>query len=150
MMAICFRCRGAEKQTAFASDPNYTPELDLFFSRLISRCRIGAEKRRLVFCIYKEDVMGRYLKNDCRCELTGVVLRPFAACKGTRNLLAPSVDRIDSAKGYTVDNIQVVATIINLMKTDMSMDAFVIWCQRVATYRDLKTQKLADEIEALV
>ena len=30
-----------------------------------------------------------------------------------------SIDRIDSNKGYTIDNIQLVGAIINIMKNDM-------------------------------
>ena len=149
-MAICYRCRGAEKETKFSSHPLYTPELDVFFRSLYTSTKGGASSRGLPFLIYKEDLLERYLKNDGCCEASGVVLKPFKKKGAGKNLLAPSIDRIDSSKGYTTDNIQVVAHIVNIMKTDLTMDAFVIWCQRIATYRDLKTEKLADELEKLV
>lgn len=149
LMAICFRCRGAEKQTNFAAHPLYTPELDVFFSKLYASTKGGANARKLPFLVYKEDFLGRYLNNDGRCEASGVVLKPFSPKGAGKNFLARSIDRIDSTKGYTTDNIQIVAHIVNIMKTELSMDAFVIWCQRIAAYRDLKTEKLAEEFEML-
>lgn len=39
-----------------------------------------------------------------------------------------SIDRIDSAKGYSLDNIQLVCVVINLMKLDMTQAEFTAWC----------------------
>lgn len=48
------------------------------------------------------------------CELTGypldLVLDPV---KHRRKFNGPSIDRIDSTKGYTYDNIRVVLNIVN-------------------------------------
>ena len=48
------------------------------------------------------------------CELTGY---PFdltpAEEKGSRRFNGPSLDRIDSKKGYTRDNVRVVLNIVN-------------------------------------
>ncbi len=44
-----------------------------------------------------------------------------------------SVDRIDSNKGYTVDNIQLVCAIINRMKMNLSNDEFISLCDALAS-----------------
>lgn len=40
-----------------------------------------------------------------------------------------SIDRIDSTKGYTKDNTQLVCDIVNRMKLDLPMNEFVILCK---------------------
>ena len=42
-----------------------------------------------------------------------------------------SIDRKDSMKGYSRDNIQLVCHIINLMKLDMSMGEMLYYCSAV-------------------
>ena len=41
---------------------------------------------------------------------------------GQSKNLAPSLDRIDSTKGYIYGNIAVVSDIVNRVKSDVSMD----------------------------
>ena len=42
-----------------------------------------------------------------------------------------SVDRIDSAKGYSKDNVQLVCMAANQMKNDLSMEEFINMCASV-------------------
>ena len=46
-----------------------------------------------------------------------------------------SIDRIDSSKGYTKDNIQIVTKTINLAKRSLSDDDFIQMCLEVSEYR---------------
>lgn len=39
-----------------------------------------------------------------------------------------SIDRIDSSKGYTVDNIQIVGSIVNIAKNDLASEVFREMC----------------------
>lgn len=43
-----------------------------------------------------------------------------------------SVDRIDSSRGYTPDNVHLVLWVINRMKTDLSVELFTALCGLVA------------------
>lgn len=59
-------------------------------------------------------------KQKNRCAYTGKKLKwvydtPYKA----------SIDRIDSSKGYTVDNIQLVAKIVNQAKNDLDEKDFL-------------------------
>lgn len=42
-----------------------------------------------------------------------------------------SVDRIDSNKGYTKDNIQLVCMAVNQMKSDMSTEELLYFCEQI-------------------
>lgn len=45
---------------------------------------------------------------------------------------SPSIDRIDSTKGYTEDNVQWVIWVVNDAKSNMSMDDFLGLCKDIA------------------
>lgn len=50
-----------------------------------------------------------------------------------------SVDRIDSNKNYTKDNIQLVCAMANRMKMDLSNEDFIEWSREVVAYADAVT-----------
>lgn len=50
-----------------------------------------------------------------------------------------SLDRVDSSKGYTLDNIQVMCAYHNLMKNDFAMNEFIKLCELVVTYSKKST-----------
>lgn len=48
-----------------------------------------------------------------------------------------SIDRINSTKGYTKDNIQLVCSIINKMKLDMTIKELTYYCNKILTHNGL-------------
>jgi hypothetical protein len=46
----------------------------------------------------------------------------------------PSLDRIDSRKGYHAGNVHLVCWAVNLMKSDMSLEDFGDWCTAVVLH----------------
>lgn len=66
----------------------------------------------------------RMAEQGYRCALTGL---PFQWDMNTDDRLSPlfpSLDRIDNSRGYTKDNVRVVATAINLMRMDWGAKTF--------------------------
>jgi hypothetical protein len=47
-----------------------------------------------------------------------------------------SIDRIDSAKGYTKDNVQIVCYIANTMKSNMNMSELLNICNNILKYNN--------------
>ena len=57
-----------------------------------------------------------------KCAISGVDFDLLNYSNNRCNPFAPSPDRIDNSKGYTLDNVQWVCHIINKMKGEHSMD----------------------------
>lgn len=70
------------------------------------------------------------IKQKKRCALTGLPL-------SFNGNYRPSIDRIDSSKGYEPNNIQWVYAKINLMKYSFSNKHFVELCKLVANNNEI-------------
>ena len=57
-----------------------------------------------------------------KCKLTGLDFSMELGTKKKRNPFRPSVDRINSKKGYVKGNIQIILAIVNTMKMDYTDD----------------------------
>ena len=68
-----------------------------------------ALKRNLKFIISKEDMLNQFKKQKGKCALTGIRLK-----MGYKGKQTASLDRIDSNKDYTKDNIQWVHKVVNV------------------------------------
>lgn len=73
------------------------------------------------FNITKEWIADRINKGIC--ELTGIEFS-YGDKIGKRNPYTPSIDRIDSNKGYTTDNCQMILAWLNVAKMDMPNELF--------------------------
>lgn len=124
----CSKCR--RQQTGrHASDPLYSPGLDSFFVELLHGTRAGAKKRGILVGIDKDDALGLFLEQHGVCAVSGIPMDWKA-----RGYKAPSIDRIDSAGNYVIGNVQMVLQIVNIMKNDLPMDAFVRMCRQIADH----------------
>jgi hypothetical protein len=95
----------------------------------------GAKDRNLEVSITPEYCRKLYDKQNGKCALTGVPLYCAKSVKEFKaGLNTASLDRIDSDKGYVVDNVQWTHKNINYMKMDFSQKEFVEWCRKVADY----------------
>jgi len=90
--------------------------------------RRGAKSRNLDFQISKEEIWDLFERQNRKCALTGWYLT-----MGTGE--TASLDRIDSSKGYTVDNIQWVHKDVNTAKMAMVEEDFIRLCAAVTEHR---------------
>ncbi len=97
-----------------------------------------AEARDLPFSITIEYAWDLFLPQDRRCAISGFPLKFSSAYhKKGRAEQTASLDRIDSARGYEIGNVQWVHKVVNMMKRDMPEDEFVTWCRRIADHHDM-------------
>ena len=85
--------------------------------------------RQLEMDVSMEYAWDLFLHQDRKCALTGVELK-----FGVNGEQTASLDRIDSAEGYTPANIQWVHKDINFMKRKMSTEGFISWCRAVVAH----------------
>lgn len=96
---------------------NFTGYKDILGSKWAS-WRCGALRRGLSFEITIEKAWEKLVEQNFRCALTGLDLS-FNSCYSKIDGCA-SIDRIDSRKHYTLDNIQWVHKDVNRMKSNFT------------------------------
>ena len=106
-------------------NPNWCGYKELSGSFLY-QYRKDAQKKGRLWSVTAEELWQKWEEQQGKCSYTG---RPL-----THGVDA-SIDRIDSSKGYTLDNIQWVHKDINRMKTDFPEDTFIGFCREVAAHR---------------
>lgn len=88
----------------------------------------GAEKRGLEMTVTIEDAWKQYEKQNGHCALSGVEI-------GFGEDQTASLDRIDSALGYTKSNVQWLHRDVNCMKWDLNQDKLVEWCELICKHK---------------
>jgi len=100
------------------------------------RIQQGASSRNLELHITIEDAWNVYLQQNGKCAISDVdiTLRGQEigiSSKQIHEKTTASLDRIDSSKGYTIDNIQWIHKDLNQMKSDRSMETFLYWIKTI-------------------
>lgn len=109
---ICKKCNNCDHKKR---RKNYT--IDQQMSKLLKTCEQSSKKRsklgrdNMVFDINIDDVMNLKNKQNNKCKYSG---RELVWKINVKN--KASIDRIDSNKGYTKDNIQLVCFEVNQAK----------------------------------
>lgn len=86
-------------------------------------------KKRGFECEITLEVFDAWLKTQGeKCALTDIDFDYSCDDKYRVRPFAPSIDRIDSSKGYTFDNIQIVCVMVNRAKNEMTQELFDRMC----------------------
>lgn len=96
--------------------------------------KTGASQRNIEFFITIEDIWNQFIKQNRRCNLSGRILQ-FSKNSRTQKDGTASLDRIDSKKGYTIDNIQWIHKDINKMKMNFEEKYFINTCKEITEYK---------------
>lgn len=110
--------------------------------------KANAEKRGHRFDMTIKQGWALYERQQGRCALTGWdIVLTASTIRG----ITASLDRIDSRRGYAVDNTQWVHKDINLSKNVHSQDYFIQLCQAVAANQSTSVnRKLVTGTDLLV
>lgn len=98
-----------------------------FVKSLITASRSSAKTRGIPFKLTYDIVYDKIVSTQGKCSLSGLQMDIR-----THSPMRVSIDRIDSDKGYTKDNIQIVASCVNISKNDLTMEQFITLCKAVA------------------
>lgn len=89
-----------------------------------------SKRKQKVGDITIEQVYDLWMTQDKKCALSGISIGFYDDGK-THTC---SIDRIDSSKNYTIDNIQLVHKHVNLMKNKFDNNYFIEICSRIFKY----------------
>jgi len=116
-----------------------TPHISKSYWNAILR---SARDRHVPLFITIEDAETQFVQQNGKCALTGMPIKPCVTRHSSGDWTA-SLDRIDSDKGYTKDNIQWVHKDVNRMKWHFSQDHFVSLCIAVFKHH-VKTKRIQE------
>jgi hypothetical protein len=101
-------------------------------SYIWSRMKKHAEYRNLEFSITPIEAWNLFLKQDRKCALTGIELFFVSNAAAKLGQTTASLDRIDSSRGYILDNIQWIHKDLQFMKSDFTQEEFIKYCHLVS------------------
>lgn len=104
------------------------PEYHMYY-----RARWRARQADEPFTIERSDVVVPEL-----CPYLGI---PLFKGEGKQTANSPSIDRIDSAKGYTKGNVEVISNMANAMKYNATPEQLVTFAKAILERYDIPSNK---------
>ena len=105
---------------------NYTGT-DFYTGKEYAAWKSSCKRRGYKWDITKDFLVSLFKNQKGKCALSGVELEYLK-----QSPYRPSLDRIDSEKDYTEDNVQFVCSIINVMKNKFTEKTFIDMCHAVS------------------
>jgi hypothetical protein len=120
------KCRDSSQQYQETRQKLRNSNLEYFLREKIA---LAALRGKHAVELTAVDLRKLWDKQGGLCALSGV---PMTYTKGAGRLPTNlSMDRIDSAVNYTVENVQLVCYQANLMKSELSVQQLKFWCERI-------------------
>ncbi len=124
-------CRRGEANRERSLFKDYEGISGTYWQKIINNTVRGKRKRKLSFTITIEQAWDLFLKQEGICPLSGTKLQ----LELNRVKTTASLDRIDSLRGYDIDNIQWIYKDLNRMKMAMPEDVFILWCHKISDHQ---------------
>lgn len=119
------------QQSAF-DKLKWSPLLSNTIRKMINMAKARAKERGMDFNISHDDILQALERQGGLCALSRAEFDITAAENGRRRKRCMSIDRIDSSRGYTNDNIRITSVMVNMARLNWSDDDFVAMCAAVA------------------
>lgn len=114
----CNACKHERRQEKINKNP-FT-----YMHNLCVQLKYNRVKQGIEWSVTPEDLNILYAKQLGKCALTGVELT-YLRGNSEESDFNISIDRINPAGGYTIENIQLVGKIINFLKRDLPEEKFI-------------------------
>lgn len=121
----------------FGSEAHNKSYCGEFSGSFFGRIKTGAKERNLPFEVTQEFLWNLYCKQRGECALSALPI-DFAPESQFGRETTASLDRINSFKGYTEDNVQWIHKAINKIKLDMDQQLFIKLCRSVTEFAALQ------------
>lgn len=127
------KCKGKWKYiTGVETTENQYRKISGNWSRYFARlkCRTG---KRINLTV--QDLTTLLEKQNNKCALSGIELTCVLE-KSVRCQTNASIDRIIAGGEYSIENIQLVCSVLNRLRIDTPINEFIEWCKKVAKYNE--------------
>ena len=131
----CHSCAGKTRKEAVTLRNGRVGELTL---TRYNKLKKSAIKRGYSFEVSIDFLWNLFLNQRHICAITGDYIK---------SLSKASLDRIDSSKGYTEDNVQWVTYQANVSKHTMSMDSLYEFCRKVLNHANQQPSQPLTKLE---
>ena len=130
---LCSVCKDCQREMYYRERQRLFENDSIALRYKLQQALKGTRRRSKEKNIYNDltldYLMYLWEKQSGKCALSGIPMTyKFYEGRVNTNL---SVDRIDSTKGYSKDNVQLVCMAVNQMKNDLSMVEFIELCEAV-------------------
>lgn len=102
-----------------------------FIAQLLHGAKTRAKKKGWDYNLSEDFIQNLLTSIDYRCQVTGQEMTLEAKSYNQRSLFKVSLDRIDSTKGYTEYNVQLICWAVNQMKNNLTEEEFKFWIDTV-------------------
>ena len=125
------RCRKCKLEQNKQARENYSEDIKL--QKVLQERWLGAKDRATIkgipFSISKEDLVELWHNQDGLCSISKIPMT-FELDKG-RVFTNVSLDQKNPGQGYTKDNIQLVCSAVNQLKSNWDMDTVLYICKQI-------------------
>jgi hypothetical protein len=122
---LCFRQRSSRNQKS----RHHAGGEDYHLGYITRSARQRAKKYGIVYDIDVRFLSTLLKEQEYCCAISKA---PLTFTKGEGHIATnASIDRIDPHKGYTKDNIQILAWQVNVMKSNLGTTQLAEWCQLI-------------------
>ena len=115
-------------------------------SEMLHNAKKRANKKKVAFNLTKDFLGALNISQKGNCALTGIALnwdgQSRAKKKGASPFDRASLDRIDPSKGYTEDNVQLVADFVNRMKYQLTEDELLAACRLIVEHYEKRKREV--------
>lgn len=102
-------------------------EESVFISQTLYSLKTRSGKKGLEVTVTREFLLKLLQASEYKCSVTGLNMNLETHPRKKANPFKASLDRKDSTKGYTEDNVQWVCWSVNQMKSDKTEEEFKFW-----------------------
>jgi hypothetical protein len=122
LVSSCKECCQSKRPSPRPQKKNIDVTQECMYVRSVKSSLINSAKARAIengrpFSIKSEDIT---IPNVC--PVLGIPIDPSRKGNGKASDNSPTIDRIDSSKGYTVGNIHVISFRANMLKSNATRD----------------------------
>ena len=118
-------------------DKKYSESLKGIITGLYNRSKNSKQTKNMSFNLTKEFLHELFQKQNNKCKITNITFDYTKYNNKKASPFKPSIDRIDSSKGYTQDNVRLVCVIINFALNEFGEEIFRQICESYIKNIDL-------------